>query len=211
MKIRTFCFAAAFGATIFACSGKNSDVTDSTDNASEDLVTAVCAKSACGPELGMPAEICPDGSIGGNTGRCVETKSNAVCHWEIRKCPAPTPTPICDCGPINFLVPACPDGSTRKPICEPLPAPVASSGGGSGGGSAGSGSGSATPGAPPAPGPTPVPDPSPTPGPSPVPPSCGWVVPPCATPPPPVCDCGPKPDYLIKCSDGSVVGPVCEP
>lgn len=42
---------------------------------------------ACGPQLGMPAEQCSDGSIGGNTGQCLST-ADGSCAWEIRSCPA---------------------------------------------------------------------------------------------------------------------------
>ncbi len=206
MKIRTFCFFAAFGATIFACSGKSSDVSSPTDTSSEDLVTAVCGKGACGPELGMPAIKCDDGSIGGNTGECVETKANPVCHWLIRKCPAPV---ACDCGPAPLLADAkCWDGSVSGPVCGPLPpAPVA---GGSGGGTASGGT--ATPGAPPPAG-TPAPAPVPDPGTAPPPPStCGWYIKPCPPPPPPpppVCDCGPAPALAKMCPDGSTSKTVC--
>src|SRR4051794_18005033 len=110
MKIRTFCFFAAFGATIIACSGKGSDaVGDGTDSTTEDLAV-LCGKGECGPGLEMPTLICPDGSAGGNTGRCIKTKASPVCHWEIRKCPV---DPKCDCGPEPMMpVEKCWDGST---------------------------------------------------------------------------------------------------
>jgi hypothetical protein len=34
----------------------------------------------------MPAQQCSDGTIGGNTGRCVRNGDN--CTWEIRECPS---------------------------------------------------------------------------------------------------------------------------
>ena len=37
--------------------------------------------------MGMPAQQCSDGSVGGNTGRCIRT--GAGCGWEVRECPAP--------------------------------------------------------------------------------------------------------------------------
>lgn len=46
------------------------------------------APGACGPALGMPSKVCPDGSIGGNTGRCL-ANADGTCGWEIRECPAP--------------------------------------------------------------------------------------------------------------------------
>jgi hypothetical protein len=43
-------------------------------------------KTACGPAPSTGAIKCSDGSIGGNTGRCIETADGA-CAWEIRECP----------------------------------------------------------------------------------------------------------------------------
>ena len=45
-----------------------------------------CDKAACGPQLGLPNEMCADGSIGGPTGRCLKN-ANGSCGWEIRQCP----------------------------------------------------------------------------------------------------------------------------
>jgi hypothetical protein len=45
-----------------------------------------CDKSACGPQLGLPNQICSDGSTGGPTGRCLKN-ANGGCGWEIRECP----------------------------------------------------------------------------------------------------------------------------
>ena len=45
-----------------------------------------CDKSACGPQLGLPNQICADGSTGGPTGRCLKN-ANGSCGWEIRQCP----------------------------------------------------------------------------------------------------------------------------
>lgn len=47
------------------------------------------APGACGPALGMPAVTCSDGSIGGNTGRCINN-ADGTCGWEIRDCPGGT-------------------------------------------------------------------------------------------------------------------------
>jgi hypothetical protein len=44
-----------------------------------------CEPAACGPQLGMPNFVCPDGSTGGPTGRCLE-HANGQCGWEIREC-----------------------------------------------------------------------------------------------------------------------------
>jgi hypothetical protein len=55
---------------------------------------ADCTKAgACGPALGMPSIVCPDGSIGGNTGKCL-ARPDGTCGWEIRECPKPPP-PAC--------------------------------------------------------------------------------------------------------------------
>jgi len=45
-----------------------------------------CDKAACGPQLGIPNQICADGSTGGPTGRCLKNASG-TCGWEIRQCP----------------------------------------------------------------------------------------------------------------------------
>ena len=36
--------------------------------------------------MGMPAQQCADGSIGGNTGRCL-SQPGGTCGWEVRECP----------------------------------------------------------------------------------------------------------------------------
>lgn len=36
--------------------------------------------------MGMPAQQCSDGSVGGNTGKCI--RSGDGCAWEIRECPS---------------------------------------------------------------------------------------------------------------------------
>ena len=45
-----------------------------------------CDKSQCGPQLGLPNQICSDGSTGGPTERCIKN-ANGSCGWEIRQCP----------------------------------------------------------------------------------------------------------------------------
>jgi len=47
-----------------------------------------CEAAKCGPALGLPSEMCSDGSIGGSTGRCV-FNADGTCGWEVRKCPPP--------------------------------------------------------------------------------------------------------------------------
>ena len=45
-----------------------------------------CDVSACGPQLGIANQICPDGSTAGPTGRCLK-RANGSCGWEILECP----------------------------------------------------------------------------------------------------------------------------
>ena len=51
-----------------------------------DASPELCDPSECGPRLGMPNRRCPDGSIGGPTGRCLR-HPDGKCGWEIRPCP----------------------------------------------------------------------------------------------------------------------------
>lgn len=46
-------------------------------------------KEACGPAPGAPATQCSDGSIGGNTGRCL-VMADGQPGWEMRACPVDT-------------------------------------------------------------------------------------------------------------------------
>jgi len=47
-----------------------------------------CEPQACGPELGMPNRLCPDGvNVAGPTGRCLRDPALDVCGWEIATCP----------------------------------------------------------------------------------------------------------------------------
>jgi hypothetical protein len=47
-----------------------------------------CRVTECGPRPGMPVRKCDDGSLGGNTGRCLR-RADGACGWEIRTCPPP--------------------------------------------------------------------------------------------------------------------------
>ncbi|HEU0029545.1 MAG TPA: hypothetical protein VFQ53_02845 [Kofleriaceae bacterium] len=69
-----------------ACGGKSTPTTPPT-NGSGSASADECAADACGPRLGMPSQQCKDGSVGGNTGRCIR-KGDGNCSWEIRECPA---------------------------------------------------------------------------------------------------------------------------
>ena len=142
MNARTLCFAllalAPLAAAVAACSSTSAggELTESpTETDSSEL--EICAAADCGPALGMPTLLCSDGSTGGNTGRCIQTKGTA-CHWEIRACleptptpapttptPAPVPPPKLDCaakGACSGPAPGVPsqlcwDGSTAGPTC----------------------------------------------------------------------------------------------
>lgn len=46
-----------------------------------------CTPEECGPALGMPNYICPDGSVGGPQ-PCERDPSTGVCSYKIRECPA---------------------------------------------------------------------------------------------------------------------------
>lgn len=108
---------------------------------------ATCDADACGPAPGMPAVECPDGSIGGNTGRCLAAP-DGTCGWEIRECPSDTcpdeacgpmpgmPAEICDDGSIGgntgrcladadgtcgWEIRACPDDDCTAEECGPQP------------------------------------------------------------------------------------------
>lgn len=74
-----------------ACTGGSSPPSDGPGSSgagtSDKPIGSECGKSDCGPAPGMPAQQCPDGSIGGNTGRCI-VQPSGQCGWEIRECPA---------------------------------------------------------------------------------------------------------------------------
>lgn len=154
-----------------------------------------CPVDACGPGLGAPAYICPDGSIGGNTGRCLALP-DGTCGWELRSCPAiecsalPECDLVCPTGTVNPVdelgcvhscecVPAtCSDAE-----CGPMPgAPAYLCEDGSWGGNIGLCERGETG-------------------------VCGWVQRAC---PPSDCtaaECGPAPDSpTLMCDDGSIGG-----
>jgi len=64
--------------------------------------TPPCDPASCGPVLGLPNWLCPDGTVGGPTGRCLR-RTDGSCGWEILDCP-----PTRRCGTIAGLV--CPAG-----------------------------------------------------------------------------------------------------
>lgn len=69
-------------------------VTDGAANGGGSASLRECAPGACGPALGMPNVLCPDGSTGGPTGRCLQ-RPDGRCAWEIRECP-----PLARCGAV---------------------------------------------------------------------------------------------------------------
>lgn len=61
---------------------------DETGAGTTDADAALCDEAECGPRMGMPAEQCADGSVGGNIGRCLH-HPDGTCGWEVRACPEP--------------------------------------------------------------------------------------------------------------------------
>lgn len=68
-----------------------------------------CPVEACGAPLRAPILECDDGSVGGNTGRCLRDE-RGLCSWELRECPD-----VCRDVPQCRL--ACPPG-THNPTNE---------------------------------------------------------------------------------------------
>jgi hypothetical protein len=113
-----FIFASVASiSAVLACSAA-----DPTSTSDEGLKQ--CPKSACGPQLGVPNYICPDGkTVAGPTGECTSTKKDPVCHWQVISCPPGPPTQVCtdaDCGPMPMLYPQCADGGSSGPVCQPV-------------------------------------------------------------------------------------------
>ena len=94
MKSLILASFAVSALAVIACSAS-----DPTQSGDEGLV--LCQKSACGPQLGMPNYVCPDGkTVAGPTGQCISTKTDPQCHWQVVSCPNP-PTTDCtkqECG-----------------------------------------------------------------------------------------------------------------
>ena len=86
---------------------------------SDSGVTECTSKADCGPAPKSVAIQCSDGSIGGNTGRCLKTATG--CAWERRECPTdacfdatPALSPVykkcastADCTVIDFQINCC--------------------------------------------------------------------------------------------------------
>lgn len=113
MKRSLFASAIVASLAAVACSGAapSSDPT-TTDQAGLTL----CPKSACGPQLGIPNYLCPDGkTIAGPTGLCIEDLNAKSCHWQIVSCPQGGGGGAADAGEGC----ACPNGEKTCPIpCE---------------------------------------------------------------------------------------------
>ncbi len=77
------------------CSGKEAYCSAGT--CALRAATPTCPAQRCGPALGMPNRICPDGkTMAGPTGRCLQQK-DGTCGWEIAACPDPS---ICTATPL---------------------------------------------------------------------------------------------------------------
>lgn len=65
---------------------------DGSSGGSGTGVKECASTSDCGPMPAMPATKCPDGTVAGYTGRCIQ--QGAACVWENKPCPPP-PTMSC--------------------------------------------------------------------------------------------------------------------
>ncbi len=69
-----------------------------------------CEQTDCGAIPLPPGIICPDGTVGGSTGRCV-TMEDGTCGWEILSCEDPCSETVPECDLL------CPPG-THNPVDE---------------------------------------------------------------------------------------------
>jgi hypothetical protein len=85
----------SLGSTGGNLSGGNGKADSGSGNTDGGTTVECTNPDACGPALGMPSWICPDGSTGGSTGRCIQ--KDGTCGWEVRDCPATDagPAPTC--------------------------------------------------------------------------------------------------------------------
>ena len=59
---------------------------------------AECPAGSCGPQLGMPNYLCPDGkTVAGPSSRCL-ANPDSTCGWEIVQCPDPSVCSPCAAG-----------------------------------------------------------------------------------------------------------------
>ena len=80
--------------------------------------SATCTKEECGPEPGVPSQICPDGSVAGPV---CERRKDGTCGYDFRTCPAATTCTPESCGTPPYGAPnyVCPNGKIAGPVCEP--------------------------------------------------------------------------------------------
>jgi hypothetical protein len=76
---------------------------------------AACAPESCGPQLGRPNTLCPDGTtVAGPNGRCL-TDATGTCGWEIVQCPDPS---VCGSSPCTDGLEWCTlTGRCAHPAC----------------------------------------------------------------------------------------------
>ncbi len=90
---------------------------DGTCNNGETITTcpADCTPSlpinngtcTCGPQLGMPNRLCPDGNnVAGPTGNCVR-HADGTCGWQVAECPVQPVTPPSETGFCGGAFPKC--------------------------------------------------------------------------------------------------------
>jgi hypothetical protein len=106
------------GAKGDGCGGDDLPIGGDSGGNGGDGGSPTCEVADCGPPLGMPNYECPDGTIAGPTGACLQTPDG--CGWQVLECPPSSETCTPDeCGPApgmpNYL---CDDGSVAGPTGE---------------------------------------------------------------------------------------------
>jgi hypothetical protein len=94
MRRKTGIVLAAPWVVVAACGGEVSLGLAGTQGQGVGASAKPCAvPDGCGTPPLAPAQMCPDGSLGGNTGKCL-ANADGTCAWEFRLCP-PGPSPAC--------------------------------------------------------------------------------------------------------------------
>lgn len=75
----------SLGDTAGVDAGSDDGGADSASDGSDGAATACASTADCGLPPGYLRKMCSDGSIGGDTGRCLKTARG--CEWENRECP----------------------------------------------------------------------------------------------------------------------------
>jgi len=103
------------GVAIVTACGSAGDPTESPQSASEAAIgPKLCAPTRCGPVLGTPNTLCPDGvTVAGPTGRCLRT-TNTSCAWEVVACPAKACASSSQCNAGEYC-------TTTTGVCNPAP------------------------------------------------------------------------------------------